>query len=169
MLSHTTEYALRAMVCLAYQPDELVSTSDLAEVTKVPMNYLAKVLQLLAKNDLVTGRRGVGGGYRLMRPATEISLLDVINSVDPILRIKSCPLKLENHSDGMLCPLHRRLDRAAAMLREEFDGVNLNDLISELGARRPLCDTEMTERIDLTLNESGQGSPPSEPTENNPS
>ena len=61
MLSQTTEYALRAMSCLAYMPDDLVSTAQLAEVTRVPMNYLAKVLQLLSKAELINGRRGVGG------------------------------------------------------------------------------------------------------------
>ena len=54
-------------------------------MTKVPMNYLAKVLQLLARSEIVTGRRGVGGGYRLSRPASEVSMLDVINAIDPMV------------------------------------------------------------------------------------
>ena len=69
MFSQTTEYALRAMACLAMYPDDLVATPTLAEQTKVPANYLAKVLQQLAAAKLITGRRGVGGGYRLARPA----------------------------------------------------------------------------------------------------
>jgi len=153
LLSQTTEYALRAMSCLAYMPDELVSTAQLAEVTHVPMNYLAKVLQLLAKAELINGRRGVGGGYRLNRPAKEISLLDVIGAIDPIERIESCPLKLENHS-GKLCPLHSRLDMAAKLLIETFDGMTLHDMIASDPTTRPLCSTEMTTRVNLTLGES---------------
>lgn len=150
MLSQTTEYALRAMSCLAYMPDGLVSTAQLAEVTLVPMNYLAKVLQSLAKAELITGRRGVGGGYQLAKPASEITMLDVINAIDPIERIHECPLKLENHS-GRLCPLHTRLDQAASSLIDRFGGITLHDMLSEDPTTRPLCDTEMTARVDLTL------------------
>ena len=153
MLSQTTEYALRAMSCLAYMPKELVSTAQLAEVTLVPMNYLAKVLQLLAKADLISGRRGVGGGYRLKRPATEITLLDVINAIDPIMRITECPLKLENHS-GKLCPLHSKIDLAAKSLIDQFSGMSLYDMFAADPSIRPLCDTSMTARVDLTLGKS---------------
>lgn len=156
MLSQTTEYALRAMSCLAYMPDELVSTAQLAEVTHVPMNYLAKVLQSLAKADLISGRRGVGGGYRLTRPSNEISMLDVINAIDPLQPISECPLKLENHS-GKLCPLHTRLDAAARSLIERFEGISLYDMLSEDPTTRPLCNTDMTAKIELTLD----GSKPS--------
>lgn len=150
MLSQTTEYALRATICLAYSREGLVSTSDLAEVTKVPMNYLAKVLQLLARSGIVSGRRGVGGGYKLTREPGEISMLDVINAIDPIERIGSCPLGLPNHS-GALCPLHRKLDEAVAMLIKQFSGISMADMIGELGDTRPLCDDAMTSRVNLTL------------------
>ena len=150
MLSQTTEYALRAMSCLAYLPDELVSTAQLADLTHVPMNYLAKVLQSLAKAELITGRRGVGGGYRLARPATEITMLDVINAINPIERIRECPLKLENHS-GRLCPLHTRMDAAAKSMIEHFSSTTLHDMLSEDPNTRPLCDSEMTAKVELTL------------------
>ena len=121
------------MSCLAYMPDGLVSTAQLAEVTHVPMNYLAKVLQLLARADLVNGRRGVGGGYKLARAASEITMLDIIDSIDPIKRIESCPLGLENH--GVLCPIHRRLDEASGMLITMFSGTTLEDLLEDWRAR----------------------------------
>ncbi|MFK7758384.1 MAG: Rrf2 family transcriptional regulator [Phycisphaerales bacterium] len=150
MLSQTTEYALRATICLAYAPDRLVSTSELADQTKVPMNYLAKVLQLLARAEIVTGRRGVGGGYKLTKTASEISMLDVIDAIDPIRRITSCPLSLDNHS-GALCPLHRTLDTTISMMIKQFTGITLADLIGERGESKPLCDKEMTAKVELTL------------------
>lgn len=141
------------MSCLAYMPDDLVSTAQLAEVTRVPMNYLAKVLQLLSKAELINGRRGVGGGYRLSRSAREITMLDVINAISPINRITSCPLNIEDHS-GRLCPLHRRLDQAAASMMECFGGITLYDMISEDPQTRPLCDTRLTARVELTMGRS---------------
>jgi Rrf2 family protein len=151
MLSQTAEYALRAMSCLAYQPEGLTPTPTLAKLTKVPPNYLAKVLQSLAQSELIVGRRGVGGGYRLARPADQISLLDVVNSIDRVERITSCPLGLPNHG-GNLCPLHRALDKAAAELIGMFGGMTLADLISDPASSKPLCDAELTQMFRATVN-----------------
>lgn len=150
MLSQTTEYALRAMACLAYSPDELTPTPKLAEQTLVPPNYLAKVLQSLAQAGLITGRRGVGGGYRLSRPAAEISLLDVVNAIDPVERITTCPLGLPNHGTN-LCALHTCVDEAARQFIENFKSVRLNDLIRDSNGSIPLCDTEMARALALSI------------------
>lgn len=149
MLSQTTEYALRAMASLAYSPDELTPTPRLAELTLVPPNYLAKVLQSLAQANLITGRRGVGGGYKLSRPAAEISLMDVVNAIDPIERIGECPLGLPNHST-QLCALHTCLDNAARQIIEMFRGVTLIDLVRDSGGTLPLCDTEMYRKLTVS-------------------
>src|SRR4051812_17601041 len=98
---------MRAMSWLALSPDTLVPTSTLAAKTKVPPHYLAKVLQNLAAAKLIMGRRGVHGGYRLARPAKEITLLEVVRSMAEIQRITTCPLGIASHGPN-LCPLHRR-------------------------------------------------------------
>ena len=145
MYSQTAEYALRAMSCMALYED-LVATPVLAEQTKVPANYLAKVLQLLAAASLIQGRRGVGGGYKLSRPADKITLLEVINAIDKIERIESCPLGLSNHGK-LLCPLHRRVDQAAAKIIEIFSGVTLKDLICDPMSPKPLCDAKAAAQL----------------------
>lgn len=147
MFSVTTEYAMRAMAWLALSPDTLVPTALLAAKTKVPPHYLAKVLQYLAGADLIQGRRGVRGGYKLKRPATEITLLDVVRSVADVSRIKTCPLGLENHGTN-LCPLHKRIDRAAQVIIDTYGGVTLQDLVNEPSASKPLCDEPMQITID---------------------
>jgi Rrf2 family nitric oxide-sensitive transcriptional repressor len=149
MFSQTTEYALRAMACLALRPDQLVPTPILAGQTKVPSNYLAKVLQQLASAELINGRRGVGGGYQLSRPASQINLLDVINAVGSLHRIKSCPLGLPNHGAN-LCPLHRRLDEAASKVIDVVQGVTLQDLVSDPRSSKPLCDAETTAKLTVS-------------------
>jgi len=150
MLSQTTEYALRAMVWLAYTGSELTPTSLLAERTSVPFNYLAKVLQSLARAGLITGRRGVGGGYRLARDPSEISMLEVINAISPVKPIDSCPLGIESHGTS-LCALHRRLDHAARTMIEAFGEVSLAELLSEQESSQPLCDTKRLEKMGLTM------------------
>lgn len=147
MYSQTAEYALRAMACLALY-DGLVATPVLADQTKVPQNYLAKVLQQLSAAGLVDGRRGVGGGYKLSRAPGAITLLDVINAVDPVQRIETCPLGLSNHGK-VLCPLHRRADQAAAAIISIFGGVTLKDLTSDPLANKPLCDAKATATLSV--------------------
>jgi Rrf2 family protein len=127
------------MACLALAPGELVPTSMLAERTKVPANYLAKVLQQLAAGGLIRGRRGVGGGYTLAKASDKINLLEIINTVGELHRVEMCPLGLSGHGTN-LCPLHRALDRAAETVMNMFDGVTLKSLVDDPRyANKPLC------------------------------
>lgn len=159
MISQTAEYALRAMAWLAITPDERVSSAIISEKTQVPSDYLAKVLQLLADARLIEGRRGVRGGYRLARPAEDIRLVEVINSVSrddmQLKRIETCPLGLANHGPN-LCPLHRTMDRAIAALLEVLDDSTLADLVSsKTSPSRPLCDAAMTAKLTIGARRDG--------------
>src|SRR5690606_692202 len=129
--------------------DQLVPTPELARQTRVPSNYLAKVLQQLAAANLIRGRRGVGGGYRLTRPASQITLMDVVGAMGDLKRIETCPLGLPNHGANP-CPLHRRLDEATARVIETFNGVTLQHLVSDGQSNLPLCDAEATARLTIS-------------------
>jgi Rrf2 family protein len=138
MISQTTEYALRATVALASQPDHAMVTRDLAEATKVPAGYLSKVLQSLGRAGLVQSRRGLGGGFVLARPPEEITIYDVVQAVDPIQRIHTCPLGLAAHG-VRLCPLHRRLDNAMQTVEDAFRQTTLAEILAEPSHSKPLC------------------------------
>jgi len=129
MISQTAEYALRAVVFLAENPDARWTTQSIAEVTQVPAGYLAKVLQNLARAQIVDSQRGVHGGFSLRKPPTQLTVLEVIQAVDPIRRIRECPLKLEAHRDH-LCPLHSRLDEAMASIETTFRESVMADLMT---------------------------------------
>src|SRR5690554_1777360 len=109
MISQTAEYALRAAVYLASQGDEARTVQQIAAATRVPTGYLAKVMQSLSRAGLVQSWRGVAGGFSLAASPDEVSVLDVINVVEPIRRFPECPLGLPGHA-GRLCPLHQQLD-----------------------------------------------------------
>lgn len=149
MFSQTTEYAMRAMAWLAMSPDTLVPTMTLAEKTKVPPHYLAKVLQQLSAASLITGRRGVRGGYKLSRPARQITLLEVVRSVAEVDRITTCPLGIESHGPN-LCPLHRKADAAAKAVIDLYGNSSLQDLVSDPVSPTPLCDTRTTARLTVS-------------------
>lgn len=139
MLSKTAEYALRAVACLASQPGVPLSADVLADRTKVPRRYLTRVLQDLASSGLVSSRPGPGGGYELCQPTGELTILDVINTVDPIERIRTCPLGLTSHTK--LCPLHAELDKAYEATESAFRSVTIKDLVESTSPIVPLCET----------------------------
>lgn len=138
MLSKTAEYALRATICLADLSQRSASADALAERTKVPRSYLHRVLQDLVAAGLVQSRPGPGGGYGLARPAGQITILDVVNAVSPIERIRRCPLGLESHTS--LCPLHKELDKAYAATEAAFRRVTLRSLLDSTSPIVPLCE-----------------------------
>ena len=128
MISQTAEYALRAAVRLASAYPEPSTAQHVSDDVGVPVPYLAKVLNTLARAGIVSSQRGKNGGFALLRPPAEVTVLDVVQAVDPLIRLHRCPLGRPDHAQG-LCPLHRRLDEAVARTEEAFRGTPLGDLI----------------------------------------
>lgn len=141
MISQTAEYALRAMVYLAQYPDRPRTNQQIARVARVPVGYLAKVLQSLSKAGLIRSRRGLGGGFTLAKPAREVTIYEIVQAVDPIPRLTSCPLNLKAHRER-LCPLHRRLDNAWELVEQSFRQTTLWELIAEAGEQGVLCEEQ---------------------------
>lgn len=122
MFSQTVEYALRAMVQLAADSSGAATTKDIAAKAKVPSAYLAKVLQSMRRGGLIHSRRGVGGGVTLAKPAAKITLLDVIDAVEPLKRTpgKKVPAAAQ---------LQNAMDTAVDQLRSTFDSKTLADML----------------------------------------
>ena len=138
MLPKTAEYALRAAVWLGRDIERTESADRLAKQTKVPRRYLHKVLQDLVKAQLVRSQSGPGGGYALARAAEKITILDVVNAVAPLERIRHCPLGLPSHK--RLCPLHSELDKVYADTQAALARVTLAQLLHSTSKIVPLCD-----------------------------
>jgi Rrf2 family transcriptional regulator, nitric oxide-sensitive transcriptional repressor len=136
MLSKTAEYALRAITCMASQLGQPTSADDLAQATQVPRRYLNRVLQDLVAVGLVCSRSGPGGGYELAKDPREITILDIVNAVSPLERIRTCPLGLKSHKK--LCPLHAELDRAYAATEAAFSNVTVQQLLESSSPIIPL-------------------------------
>jgi Rrf2 family protein len=138
MLPKTAEYALRAAVWLGRTPNTPQSADQLAKAIRVPRRYLHKVLQDLVKAGLVRSQSGPGGGYALARSPDEITILDTINAVGCIQRIRRCPLGLDSHSS--LCPLHEELDKAYAAMEDAFSRVTVAQVLSRPSLIQPLSE-----------------------------
>ncbi len=133
-MSSTAKYALRAVVFLATSTDRWVKRTEIAKITRVPAEYLLKVLNALDQQSIIESKRGPGGGYRLSRRPEQITALQVINAVDRIPRIKTCPLGLVDHK--ALCPLHKMLDRAYQSIEAAFQKTTIDQLIPKRVGRQ---------------------------------
>ena len=140
MSSLTAEYALRAVVLLGANLGSPRTTQQIAEQTRVPSGYLSKVLQALGRAGVVESQRGLNGGFVLARPPNDLTVLDVINAVDPLERIARCPLGIGEHADR-LCPLHRRLDQGIAEMEAIYRETTIAQLFADQDMSRPLCVT----------------------------
>jgi Rrf2 family nitric oxide-sensitive transcriptional repressor len=130
VFSQTAEYALRAIVTLA-QPGVTARTAqEIAGDSQIPLDYLSKVLNSLARAGIVKAQRGRGGGFTLASSPAQVTVFDIVNAVDPIRRIRTCPLQLQAHATR-LCPLHRKLDQALAMVEDAFRTTTIASLCEE--------------------------------------
>jgi Rrf2 family nitric oxide-sensitive transcriptional repressor len=139
MLSQTAEYALRAMVALATTTRDALTAEEIAADSHVPADYLAKVLRLLSRAGLVRAQRGRGGGFQTARPTNQLTVLEVVSAVDPVQRIKTCPLGLAAHGEN-LCALHRAIDDAARSVEEAFRATTIHSLIDRSICKEGACD-----------------------------
>lgn len=141
MFSQTAEYALRAVVMLAHlESDGPVGSSVLAVKSQVPPSYLAKILQALVRAGIVYSKRGVGGGFTMVKEPDELTVLEVINAVDPIQRIRGCPLGLKSHC-RKLCPMHARLDEAMALVETVLGKSTIAELLGDTSRPTPMIET----------------------------
>ena len=87
------------------------------------------------------GQRGMHGGFTLARTPDQISVLDVISAVDPLPRVRLCPLNLEGHTVRM-CALHKRVDQAFARVEDAFAKTSVAELLADSVNASPMCDGE---------------------------
>lgn len=81
-LSRKVEYALIALQSMAARYDQVVSAKEIAEEHDIPLEFLAKVLQSLAKLNLIVSQQGVRGGYTLSQEPETITVLSVIEAME---------------------------------------------------------------------------------------
>jgi Rrf2 family iron-sulfur cluster assembly transcriptional regulator len=106
-LSTKGRYAVTAMMDIAlHQRVGPVTLADISQCQGISLSYLEQLFAKLRKGGLVEGVRGPGGGYRLARPANQISVADIIQSVDEKLDMTKCGGR-GNCSQGEKCLTHQ--------------------------------------------------------------
>jgi Rrf2 family protein len=136
VLSHTAEYALRAVLYIAQQDAAggLVRNDSVAEALDVPRNYLSKILHTLARDGLLVSSRGPTGGFRLSRDPDTIPLLHVVRLFDQLEGPRTCILGRPRCSDRNPCPAHSRWKDISEQVNGFFRQTSLGDLLREPGS-----------------------------------
>jgi Rrf2 family nitric oxide-sensitive transcriptional repressor len=129
MLTKTADYALRALIYLAHDPEDgYHQTRDLAGLLNIPHNYLGKILQQLGHKGIVESQRGMNGGFRLCRLPDQIRLFDVLHALDAVPEDPQCPL-LTGGRQRELCLLHRRFASMTAAYVRFLKDTTLQDIL----------------------------------------
>ncbi len=128
MVSRTLEYALRAMSHLATLGGRAATNESIASATDVPRGYLSKVMRSLVRGRLVRSYRGLHGGFSLARDADSISVLDIVNAVDPIRRCRTRSRTDPDH--GSSVRLEARVNDAIADVEHRFGRITLGSRLA---------------------------------------
>jgi Rrf2 family protein len=131
-ISAKADYAIRAMLELA-AAEGLVKGERLAAAQTIPIRFLESILLDLRHHELVSSQRGVEGGYALAKPATEISLADVIRAVEgPLATIRGSRPEDVEYS-GVAAPLRESWVELRAAMRGVLETTTLADVVARAG------------------------------------
>ncbi len=132
-LSKSVEYALFAIKYLNYKrSDELVSTKELSESMNIPYDLLAKIMQKLVKNDIVSSIQGTKGGYFLNKSPKQINLNQIISAVDSEIRLTDCMFENATEEDCKRltdCSLRSPLSNVQNKIIKLFNSTTLEEII----------------------------------------
>lgn len=135
MLSNSCRYGIRAVIYLASQPRSAGKTGikQISKELDLPTPYLAKILQELAKQKILSSSKGPHGGFSLLKDARRITLLDIVKAIDGdefftncIMHSGKCGGKKNNKKR---CPLHDDYDKTRQDLISLFSMRTIYDLV----------------------------------------
>jgi Rrf2 family protein len=133
VISKTGTHALTALAVLAKLSNgNYAGTGDVARSIGAPRNYLGKLLKTLSDQGLVESQKGKGGGFRLARDPSTITLLDVMEPVGRVSRWAGCFLGQTRCSDDVACAVHARWSAAREAYFHFLKSTTVADLVTEV-------------------------------------
>jgi FeS assembly SUF system regulator len=133
-ISKLTDYAIVASSHLGSLPGA-IAVSDLASATHIPQPTVAKVLKVLARAGLVASQRGAHGGYRLARPAEEITVADIIRAIEGPIAVTECADEAEACEYEPSCEVRANWQRINSAVQAALAGITLADMSQSESAK----------------------------------
>lgn len=129
-LSMFTDYSLRVLMYAAAHEGELITTQEVGDSFDISYNHLVKVVHRLSSTGYLEVQKGRNGGFRLSRPATEITIGKVVRDVEPDFHLVECHVRETNRcAVTSFCKLKKEIDGALAAFVERLDRVSIADMV----------------------------------------
>jgi len=141
-ITKKTEYAISALIELAQNPGEYISSKEIAHRQDIPVNFLPQIIALLGTEGWVEGVRGPGGGVKLLVDANSISVRDVIELIEGRVAISRCLTNELGCSRLGRCPLHSVWQEAQTALMGVLERITIGQLADEEKALRAASESE---------------------------
>lgn len=130
IFSTPVQYAIRAMTYLGEQEaGKLSSIREISRAAGIPMPYLAKIINRLSRRRLVVAKRGPTGGVMLGRPASRITIEEIVDAMGGDLAAKRCILGISECGDDVPCPLHESWKSVRKTLTRKMHEETVKDLV----------------------------------------
>jgi Rrf2 family transcriptional regulator, iron-sulfur cluster assembly transcription factor len=146
--SRSAEYAIRAFVFLAQvPPGKYAMVKQIAQESDIPSHFLAKILQQLARQGFLRSSKGPTGGFCLRYPAVDITLLQIVESIDGLADYQRCIGGMMECNDQMRCGMHDSWKALRSRIIEYLEGTSVEDLAKSLDQKRRLLDKQKKKRV----------------------
>jgi FeS assembly SUF system regulator len=137
-ITKQTDYGIVLLTHLAAQPDRQLNAPELAVETQLPLPMVSKILKLLVREGLLESHRGVKGGYSLGRLPEEITMAEIISSLEGPIAITECIEVSSDCSHERLCPVRSNWQRINEAVRGALEGITLAEMTNPLAPVRKL-------------------------------
>jgi FeS assembly SUF system regulator len=147
ILSKLADYGVIVATRLAAEPGRQMTAAALAAEARLPRATVAKVLKALAHAGVVAGARGAAGGYRLARPAMEISVAEVVAAIDGAIGLTQCTTHTPSCERSEFCPTRTPWQRINHAVGAALSAVRLAEMVSPEAAAAPRQPTASRETL----------------------
>lgn len=134
MFSKSCEYAIRAVIIISKKSKSNLKTNvkEISISAGVPEQYIAKVLQILSKQNIIQSYKGPHGGFFIDEKHQKIKLIEIVTAIDGESLFTSCGLGLHECSEKNPCPLHNSFKGIRNDIKKMLQKTSLNELSENL-------------------------------------
>ena len=147
-LTRAGEYAIRCTLFLAFEGmGSVVSKKKIARTMDIPDQFLSKIAQQLARHGIIEIIQGSKGGYRLLVPPAQLTMLDVVEAVIGEIYLNDCVVRPESCSRASTCSVHQVWEKARNQLRDTLRQSDFETIIREKSCSTDLLQTTTMEDV----------------------
>jgi len=145
-LTKAGEYAIRCALYLSFRgPGVVCKKKEIARAMDIPDQFLGKIAQQLARSGIIEIVQGSKGGYRLLVPAENLTMLDVVEAVIGEIYLNDCVIRPESCRRTSFCAIHRVWEEARDQLRETLRKADFKSILAERSCTLDLLEAMETD------------------------